>query len=306
MVSWPPPGTRVTVRYRRPAGSIPPLTDAVGHLLDIEPLVRVQTKTGAVVQFAPADVVAVRALSDAPVRTSQIRALEHAAAFAWPGVEQQWLDGWLLRAGHGVTVRANSAVPLDISASTATIPAIVDWYTRRGLTPRLAIADRLLRLPGMGEQANAVLVRDVRTGEPDPSVRLSDHPDGGWLQLYRREVPADVLTAVVDGELVFGMHTDLAVARASVTDAPGRHPLGGPVGNAGGRPRMPAARCPKPCWPGGRLVAPPVVTSGSRSSDDHTRRRSGRVAGFRTAPPARYFTAATGAGIPSSHARRHE
>jgi N-acetylglutamate synthase len=29
-----------------------------------------------------------------------------------------------------------------------------------------------------------------------------------------------VLTAVVDGELVFGMHTDLAVARGSVTDAP--------------------------------------------------------------------------------------
>lgn len=208
------------MRYRRPAGSIPPLTDAVGHLLDIEPLVRVQTKTGAVVQFAAADVVAVRPLSDAPVRTSQIRALEHAAAFGWPGVEQQWLDGWLLRAGHGVTTCANSAVPLDVSAGTATIPAIVDWYARRGLTPRLAIADRVLRLPGMGEQANAVLVRDVRTAEPDPSVRLSDRPDDAWLQLYRREVPVDVLTAVVDGELVFGMHTDLAVARASVTDAP--------------------------------------------------------------------------------------
>ena len=184
MVSWPQPGTRVTVRYRRPAGSVPPLTDAVGHLLGIEPLVQVQTKTGAVVQFAPADVVAVRTLSDAPVRTSQIRALEHAAAFAWPGVEQQWLDGWLLRAGRGVTYRANSAVPLQVSASPAAIPAIADWYTRRGLTPRLAIADRLLRLP------------------------------------YHREVPIDVLTAVVDGELVFASHAEKAVARASVTDAP--------------------------------------------------------------------------------------
>ncbi len=161
MVSWPQPGTRVTVRYRRPAGSVPPLTDAVGHLLGIDPLVRVRTKTGAVVQFAPADVVALRALSDAPVRTSQIRALEHAAALGWPGVEQQWLDGWLLRAGHGVTYRANSAAPLDVSANPASIPAIVDWYTRRGLTPRLAIADRLVRLPGAGERANQVLVREV-------------------------------------------------------------------------------------------------------------------------------------------------
>jgi hypothetical protein len=192
----------------------------VGHLLGIEPLVRVRTKTGAVVQFAPADVVAVRALSDAPVRTSQIRALEHAAALAWPGVEQQWLHGWLLRAGHGVTYRANSAVPLQVSASPAAIPAIVDWYTRRGLTPRLAIADRLLRLPGVGERANAVLTRDVSTADSVSSVRLSVRPDDAWLRLYQRDIPIDVLTAVVDGELTFGTHAEKAVARASVTDAP--------------------------------------------------------------------------------------
>ena len=99
MVSWPELGTRVAVRYRRPAGSMPPLTDAVGHLLDITPLVRVQTKTGAIVQFASDDVVALRTLSDTPVRASEIRALEHAAALACPGIEQRWLDGWLLRAG---------------------------------------------------------------------------------------------------------------------------------------------------------------------------------------------------------------
>jgi N-acetylglutamate synthase len=219
MVSWPPPGTRVTVRYRRPAGSVPPLTDAVGHLLGIEPLVRVQTKTGAVVQFAPVDVVAVRTLSDAPVRTSQIRALEHAAALAWPGIEQQWRDGWLLRAGHGITHEANSAVPLQVSASPAAIPAIVDWYTRRGLIPRLSIADRLLRLPGIAEQANVVVTREVSTAESDPSVRFSARPDDAWLRLYRRDVPADVLSAVVDGEVVFATHADQAVARASVTGA---------------------------------------------------------------------------------------
>jgi N-acetylglutamate synthase len=220
MVSWPEPGTRVTVRYRRPAGSVPPLTDAVGQLLSIDPVVRLKTKTGTVVQFTPEDVVAVRALTDAPVRTSAIRGLEYAAAYAWPGVEQHWLDGWLLRAGHGVTSSANSAVPLDISADTGTIPSIVDWYTRRGLTPRLAVADRLLRLPGGGEQANRVLVRDVCTAEPDPSVRLSDRPDDAWLQLYRRKIPVDVLTAVVGGELAFGRHAGVAAARASVTDDP--------------------------------------------------------------------------------------
>jgi N-acetylglutamate synthase len=220
MDSWPEVGTRVTVRYRRPAGLVPPLTDVVGHLLDITPLVSVRTKTGAVVQFAPADVVTVRTLSDVPVRASQIRALEHAAALAWPGVEQHWLDGWLLRAGHGVTHRANSAVPLDISANQAAIPAIVEWYRRRSLTPRLAIAYRLLRIAGAGEHANRMLVRDVHTAQPDPSVRLSSRPDGDWLRLYRRQIPVEVLTAVVGGELIFGTHPDAASARASVTDAP--------------------------------------------------------------------------------------
>jgi len=220
MISWPELGTRVTVRYRRPHGSVPPLTDVIGHLLDIAPLVRVQTKTGALVQFSPAEVVAVRTLSDAPVRASQIRALEHAAALAWPGVEQHWLDGWLLRAGHGVTHGANSAVPLDTSADGAAIPAIVDWYRSRDLTPRLAIADRLLRLTGASEHANRMLVRNVHTAEPDPSVRLSVGPDDAWFRLCQCEIPVDVLTAVVDGELVFGTHPNAAVGRAAVTDAP--------------------------------------------------------------------------------------
>ena len=228
MVSWPELGTRVTVRYRLPDGSVPPLTDVIGHLLDTTPLVRVRTKTGAVVQFAPADVVAVRTLSDVPVRASEIRALEHAAALAWPGVEQHWLDGWLLRAGHGVTYAANSAVPVASSAGQAAIPSIVDWYRSRDLTPRLAIADRLStaigwypqRPTGANEQANRVLVRDLHVDKPDPSVRLSARPDDAWFRLCQCEIPVDVLTAVVDGELVFGTHENAAVARAAGTDAP--------------------------------------------------------------------------------------
>jgi len=222
MISWPDLGTRVTVRYRRAKGSVPPLTDAVGHLLAVDPLVRVRTKTGAVVEFAPADVVALRALTDAPVRTAQIRALEHAAAKAWPGDERAWLDGWLLRAGQGAGLTANSAMPLDISAQLSALPAIVTWYERRGLTPRLAVPERLLALPrGVTGDEERVLVRDVPDArEPDPSVTLSARPDDAWLRIYRGAVPLDALTGVVDGELVFGTHPGGAVARAALTDAP--------------------------------------------------------------------------------------
>jgi N-acetylglutamate synthase len=137
-----------------------------------------------------------------------------------PGVEQHWLDGWLLRAGHGVTYGANSAVPLANFAGQAAIPAIVGWYRSRDLTPRLAIADRLLRITGAGEHANRVLVRDLHADEPNPSVRLSARPDDAWFRLCQYEIPVDVLTAVVDGELVFGTHANAGVARAAVTDDP--------------------------------------------------------------------------------------
>ena len=64
----PPVGTRVSLRYRRPAGSVPPLTDVIGYLLDVDPVVRVRTKRGDVVEIATADVVAVRAVGESPVR----------------------------------------------------------------------------------------------------------------------------------------------------------------------------------------------------------------------------------------------
>jgi N-acetylglutamate synthase len=70
MISWPALGTRVVIRYRRPPGSVPPLTDVIGHLLQADPLVRVRNKAGAVVEIAPDDVVIVRAVGEPPVRKS--------------------------------------------------------------------------------------------------------------------------------------------------------------------------------------------------------------------------------------------
>ncbi|HET6735456.1 N-acetylglutamate synthase, CG3035 family [Mycobacterium sp.] len=218
----PAVGTRVSLRYRLPAGSVPPLTDVIGHLLDVGPTLRVRTKRDDIVEIAAADVVAIKALAAAPVRTSQIRATEHAAALAWPGVEHQWLDGWLLRAAGGHTHRGNSAVPLGVEADLGTLPSIVEWYASRGLTPWLSVPDRLLRLPSGVEPhlETVVMVGDPPTGEPDSTVTLIAQPDTQWLRLYERDVPVDVLTAVVDGEVTFASISGAAVGRAAVTDAP--------------------------------------------------------------------------------------
>jgi N-acetylglutamate synthase len=208
------------VRYRLPAGSVPPLTDVIGHLEAIGPTLRVRTKRGDVVDVAAADVVTIKALASAPVRTGDIRNLEHAAALAWPGVEHEWLGGWLLRFGHGSTRRANSAVPLDVPTGSD-VSALVDWYATRGVAPLLAAPDRLFRVPPRvpTNAENLVMTGDVTTQRPF-AVSIAARPDNEWLRVYRREVPVDVLTAVIDGEVAFATAAGAAVGRGAVTESP--------------------------------------------------------------------------------------
>jgi N-acetylglutamate synthase len=217
----PPVGTRVMVRHRLPAGSVPPLTDVVGHLVQTAPTLGVRTKRGDVVSVPVGDVVAIKALTAAPVRTADIRHLEHAAALAWPGVEQQWVGGWFCRFGHGSTRRANSAVPLDFSIDIDMRP-IVDWYAARSVPPLVSLPDRLFRAAphGSSDAENLVMACDLEPSHPRSVVPLAPRPDDEWMRIYQRDVPIDVLTAVVDGEVVFASVEGVAVARAAVTDAP--------------------------------------------------------------------------------------
>lgn len=221
MIELPALGTRVSLRYRLPAGSTPPHTDVVGHLVEVRPIVRVRTRHGDVVNVVPTDVVAVRVVPEIPVRTSEIRNLEHAAALGWPGVEQHWLDGWLLRYGLGSTRRANSAVPLRFT-SHAELVAAADWYASRGVHALISAPDRLFRVPdGLPVEAeNLVMASDLSTASRVPGMTLADRPSDSWRAVNRRDVPDEVLTAVVDGEVVFGELAGAAVGRAVVTDAP--------------------------------------------------------------------------------------
>lgn len=230
----PANGTRVSIRYLRPPGSQPPMGDVVGQLIEGGQRVRVRAGDGAIHEFRAAEVLYVRRLTDRPVKNSQIRAVEHAAAMAWPGVEQQWLDGWLLRAGRGRTLRANSAIPLDRFARADTIPAIIDWYTRRDLPPLLSVPERLSPAGGWYPQPlpeNATVLCETRTlvGEPAAAqdaqdteapadVVLLPAPDAGWLSRCGRDVPVDILTAVLDGQVVFA--SGAAVGRGALTESP--------------------------------------------------------------------------------------
>ncbi|MCV7384873.1 GNAT family N-acetyltransferase [Mycolicibacter longobardus] len=211
-------GVRVSLRYLRPPGSQPPMGDVVGHLVETGPLVRVRSADGAIHTCRHADVLYVRRLTDRPVKNSAIRSVEHAAALAWPGCEHEWLDGWLLRAGSGTELATNSAVPLDMFAHTSTIPAIIDWYARRDLAPTLAVPERLLRLPEdlPVRLETRTLVRELPAETPAEQVTLSAAPGLDWPT----DMPVGVLTAVVDGQVVFASIPGVAVGRGAVTESP--------------------------------------------------------------------------------------
>lgn len=197
------------------------MSDVVGHLVSADDRIVVRHKSGDVVTVDVGDVVSVRPLPGAPVRNPDIRRLEHAAALGWPGTEQLMLDGWLVRAGTGDTRRANSAVPVGVDADARALPAIVEFFRRRGLPARLACPDRLFRLPdGIATDGeNLVMTREL-TDDDAGGVEVLDAPDDAWLRGYGRDVGTGELTAVVDGVLGFGSRAGVAVGRVAVTPAP--------------------------------------------------------------------------------------
>ncbi|OZF31367.1 GNAT family N-acetyltransferase [Rhodococcus sp. 14-2496-1d] len=232
-------GTRVMLRYRLPPGHTHPMTDVIGELVSSDAgAVSVRGRDGTLVQVAADRVVALKPLAPKPIRTSEIRSLEAAAADGWPGVEREWIDGWQLRFGHGFTGRANSAVPLEPGASTTpeTLARITARYAARGLPPTLALPDRLGTPPAGWSTYNesAVMAADISDlvlREGDSAITVTSEPSRQWLdRLYYqgRAAPAgaaEVVSAVRGGTLGFGMigprsSSAAAVGRAAVTTAP--------------------------------------------------------------------------------------
>ncbi|WP_139360610.1 GNAT family N-acetyltransferase [Mycobacterium sp. D16R24] len=222
-MSLPELGARVAIRSRRPAGSVPPFTDTVGELVATDPTVRILHKSGAVVDISLLDIVSVRVLPPVPVLNRDIRSVQRAAAFAWPGIEHDWVDGWFVRASSGHTHRGNSAVPLEHSASPRSLVDVAAWYSEHRLPTLLCLPDRLIHPPGelatSGE--TVVMVRDLGAARSEP---IPSEPSSGWLALHGDNHPMtmQVLTAVVDGMLGFASVTEngptVAIARGAVTE----------------------------------------------------------------------------------------
>lgn len=231
-----PLGSRVTLRYRLPPGHSHPMTDVIGELVSADDtVVAVRSRTGSIVRIAADRVVALKALGPKPIRTSEIRALESAAAAGWPGVEQAWIGGWLLRAGHGFTGRANSATPIEPHADHIALGDITEWFASRGLPTVLLLPDRLGSAPPgwTTRDETIVMAADLDTVDlPSETVStMSGSPDEDWLGLYRYRGKAlpdgalEVISAIRGGRTGFARigssaTTTLAIGRGAVTSAP--------------------------------------------------------------------------------------
>jgi N-acetylglutamate synthase len=241
-----PIGHRVVVRYRLPAGQPQQFTDVIGVLIALDPPT-VRTADDAVIAIEPERIVALKPVGPRPIRTSEIRALESAAADGWPGVEYEHIDGWLATAGHGYTGRANSAVPLG-DPSVGRPAAELDqnvllrldlWYSGHSLPLQLRLPDRLAPVPPhwhvWGEtRVLGVDIDNVVLPQGPAMVRVDAAPTPEWLELRRfsgedavdvapPEPDEAVLTAVRDGLVGFaalGLPNPLAIGRGAVTTAP--------------------------------------------------------------------------------------
>ena len=189
-------GRRVSVRRvmeRTPEGRLLQ-GDVVGDLVGLDAQTAVlDTRSGPV--EIPLALVTIAKL--VPASTADELALEAAAAGGLRPAETEQLGGWLLRADHGFTRRANSVLPLrPVGMPLADALARVhEWYAQRSLPVRIAVpveARRLLdaELAELGwipeVYSHVMTARLERVAQRDaPQVELAGRPHDAWFALYR-------------------------------------------------------------------------------------------------------------------------
>lgn len=266
------PGVRVVVRRvtgRLAESCRPEVSDVIGTLLRVDPLVvrpaprkrEPGAATQEPVEIAAGSVVVLKTLSTKPVRNSDIRGVEEAVAEAFPGIENAWVEGWLCRAGDGITERSNTAVPLGPNAALQPVPVegIKAFYAQHELPAALMVPDRIGRtaenlegtrgpeilvmtreLDDLGEapalSGDAGLVHPNFAGQT-LEIEVLDQPTEEWLSRYHfrgqplPEQALELLRKRIDGTLGFAQvrigGTLAAITRATITTtASGRSFLG--------------------------------------------------------------------------------
>ena len=236
----------MVLRYQLPPGHRHPMTDVIGVLVALDPVVVVRAADGRVVRCDPERVVALKAVPARPVRAERDplprtgRRRRLAGCRARAGSTAGW-PATVTASPAAPTRRPRSATVGRSAAWTTPPPAARSTVCVSG-TPsataplRLLIPDRLGEVPLGWNVSDEVVVMaadidNLALPEGPRTTTVTDHPDPDWLALYRYRGSAlpdfavDVLDSVRGGTLGFGRigaadSTLLAVARGSVTSAP--------------------------------------------------------------------------------------
>ncbi|KAB1503079.1 GNAT family N-acetyltransferase [Corynebacterium sp. 320] len=247
------PGTRAIVRYLLTDGEhAGKATDVIGVIRSVDPLV-IDSAQRTQLTLDASSVVVLKTLSAAPVRNSDIRAVEAATAAAFPGIQNTMIGHWLARAGDGITERSNSAVPIGPNAGVQPVPLeeITAFYQEHNLPTMLLLPDRIGRtaesLPGERGPEIIVMTReldDLDDVAPELELfarstldlRLDDHPTPEWLSMYHfrgkplPEKALRLLTEKIDGQMCFAsLYVDghlAAITRGTITEGGSRNWLG--------------------------------------------------------------------------------
>ena len=186
-------GRRVVVRHGGESGE-PPYHDIVGELVEVTATHAVVRRADGELRRVPLDrVVAAKVVAAVDCATSS-RSRRYAAR-GWRPIDTTWSRGWLLRADHGFTRRANSALPLrPVQGSLdEAVAAAHDWYRARGLPllvscplpARLALDDALADR-GFSALADVDVMIAALSAVPPPTepVEIAPVPSADWLAGY--------------------------------------------------------------------------------------------------------------------------
>ena len=238
-------GRRVVIRRVVASGAGPRFSDTVGDLVGVDDERVVIDSSRGTVQI---DRVAIAEARLVEASTAAQLDLERIAAEGWRPAETEWIGGWLMRADHGWTGRANSALPLRAPGRPMAemVTATVEWYSQRHLPARIHVAIPARRLleqfladtpfrereetPETGAWHAGPWI-DVLTGRLDhmpadlaDTVTIASTPDTEWLVLCRAgTVPASgvALLARHDQAAFVKVHVDgelVAIVRGAVDE----------------------------------------------------------------------------------------
>jgi GNAT superfamily N-acetyltransferase len=193
--SWT--GRRVSVRRITKAAAperSTHLADVVGDLVGLDASTAVIETRHGLVEVALDSITHAKLV---PASTRDELALDLVAARGLRPADTETLGGWLLRADHGFTRRANSALPLRSLGAPLddTLARAHEWYAARGLPLRIQVPLEARRLldADLGERGwdfeahSAVYVRRLDTvpGPAAAPVSVADQPSDDWLARYR-------------------------------------------------------------------------------------------------------------------------